>query len=403
MKTVPHRPHEQARVFLAAIPFLWAALVLTTGLPCADNAAWGAEKKYKTIGYVAGWKGLDITTIAAEKLTHINYAFANVIDGEVAFGSEKDKIDQATLNAKDLELLNALKAKNPDLKILISVGGWTWSKDFSDAALTNASREKFAISAVRLLKNHRLDGVDIDWEYPGQIGDNNKFRPEDKQNFTLLLKAVREHLDRQSDQDGRRGEDRYLLTIASGADTAYTDNTNLGEAHKHLDFINIMTYDFHSGLHYVSGHHANLYRSEMAGASASNIEDSVNGHVNAGVPVEKIVLGIPFYGRFWKGVPDVNHGLYQKGTTTGSIVSYKAIVEKYESDPSFAQFWDAVAQAPWLFSTDAATVISYETPRSLKRKIEYLKEKGLGGVMFWEYANDYDTRLLKTIDAALNQ
>ena len=138
------------------------------------------NSKYKIIGYVAGWRGLDFSIIEAEKLTHINYAFANVINGEVVFGSEADTIDNAILNAADIEALLALKAKNPNLKILISVGGWTWSGNFSDAALTAESREKFAISAVNFLKKYKLDGVDIDWEYPNQVGAGNKQRPDRK-------------------------------------------------------------------------------------------------------------------------------------------------------------------------------------------------------------------------------
>jgi len=156
---------------------------------------------YKIIGYVAGWVGLDFSTIEAEKLTHINYAFANCVDGEVIFGTDKDLIDDAQLNARDLENLQKLKDINPNLKILISVGGWTWSKNFSDAALTEESREKFARSAVDFLVRYKLDGVDLDWEYPGQIGDGNIFRKEDRENFTLMLKRTRELLDEQSEKE----------------------------------------------------------------------------------------------------------------------------------------------------------------------------------------------------------
>ena len=223
-----------------------------TGEPEEDGTA------YKVVGYVAGYRDMDFKTIAAGKLTHINYAFANVIDGKVAFGTPETMIDDTELNANDLVELQDLKEMNPQLKILVSVGGWTWSGNFSDAALTEDSRKKFAASAVAFLKKYHLDGIDIDWEYPGQVGAGNTFRKEDKENFTLLLKEVRQHLDEQSKLDGRTGNEMYLLTIASGADTAYFEHTNLGEAHQYLDFINIMSYDFHNGLHRLTGHHANL-------------------------------------------------------------------------------------------------------------------------------------------------
>ena len=142
---------------------------------------------------------------------------------------------------------------NKNLKILISIGGWSWSKNFSDAALTEASREKFTNSAVAFMQKHQIDGIDLDWEYPGLVGDGNVYRAEDRENFTTLLKVIREKLDAISTQDNK-----FLLTIATGAFQDYLDHTNMKEAHQYLDFINIMTYDFHTGGSRKTGHHANL-------------------------------------------------------------------------------------------------------------------------------------------------
>lgn len=360
------------------------------------SSAFSAEHNYKVVGYVAGWSKLDYDAIDVTKLTHINYAFANVSpEGEVIFGGVIDGIE---LSVEHFRRLNSLKKKNPNLKLMISVGGWTWSKNFSDAALTEQSREKFSASAVKLMKDNSLDGVDVDWEYPGQIGDNNKFRPEDNANFTLLMKSLRKHLDRQSDADGRQGDNRYLLTIATGADAAYIKHTTMGEVQKYLDFLNIMTYDFHHGLHHQSGHHGNLNRSKVEGATQINVKDSVQGHIDAGVPAEKIVLGIPFYGRRWKGVPATNHGLYQKGTSTGEIVPYKDVLA---AKPSFTEHWDDDAKAAYLHDAEKGQIITYDTPRSIRLKTEYLKEKGLGGVMFWEYSYDNTGALLNAVDAGL--
>lgn len=371
---------------------LLAALTLAATLPVPTPAA---EHGYKVVGYVAGWSKLDYDAIDVAKLTHINYAFANCVDGEVVFGGEIDGVD---LSAEHFQRLNSLKAKNPQLKLMISVGGWTWSKNFSDAALTTDSREKFAASAVRMMTENNLDGVDIDWEYPGQVGDNNKFRPEDKQNFTLLLKALREHVDRQSDADRRTADDRYLLTIATGADRAYVEHTELAAVAEQLDFLNIMTYDFHHGLHHQAGHHSNLAQSHVPGATKISAQAAVQGHLDAGVPAAKIVLGIPFYGRRWKGVPSVNHGLYQTGETTGQIVAYKEILATRES---FTEHWDEDAQAPFLHDAENAVIISYDTPRSIAGKTDYVRRLGLGGVMFWEYSYDNTSALLNAIDRGL--
>jgi chitinase len=321
----------------------------------------------------------------------------------VIFGTDKDLIDDAQLNARDLENLQKLKNINPDLKILISVGGWTWSKNFSDAALTEESREKFARSAVDFLVRYKLDGVDLDWEYPGQIGDNNVFRKEDRENFTLMLKRTRELLDEQSENDGKTGDDKYLLTIATGANQAYIDNTDLGEAHKYLDFINIMTYDYHSGLDSLTGHHANLYPSDTPGSTNHSIVNSVKIHMDAGVPVEKLVLGVPFYGRRWSGVNPGNNGLYQPAKSVGSTVSYNKIVTMATEENGFSNFWDESAQAPYLFNEQEQIFISYEDKRSLNLKLNWLIEKNMGGVMFWEYAEDYNAELLSTINTALNE
>jgi chitinase len=127
--------------------------------------------------------------IAPTKLTRVNYAFANLQNGRIVEGFAHD--------AENFAALNALKQANPDLKVLVSVGGWTWSGNFSDMALTKQSRKAFIDSAVHFIERYHLDGLDIDWEYPGMIGDNNRFRSEDKQNYTSLLKELRKRFDRE--------------------------------------------------------------------------------------------------------------------------------------------------------------------------------------------------------------
>ena len=344
----------------------------------------------KIVGYVAGWSGMSMQNVDASKLTHINYAFADIDKGKIVLRLKTDSVNLVQLVAK--------KSQNPDLKVIISIGGWAWSNWFSDAALTPVSREGFGKSAIELMQKYHLDGIDLDWEYPGQIGEDNGFRPEDKQNFTLLLAEIRHQLD----DLGSKSNSHYLLTIASGSDQVYIDHTELGEAQKHLDFINIMTYDFYSGLDSVTGHHANLYDSKQAPTTAKSVQAAVERHLKAGVPANKIVLGIPFYGRMWTGVNAQNNGLYQKAKTVGAIVDYNIIADKYLGK-GFARFWDESAQAPYLWDRDSTRFISYEDTTSLSLKLRFIGEKGLGGAMFWEYSLDKNSELLNTINKYLKK
>src|SRR5262249_27342529 len=148
---------------------------------------------------------------------------------------------------------------------ILSIGGWGWSKNFSDAALSDTSRLNFASSAATTVKRFGLDGIDIDWEYPGQIGDGNIFRAEDKENFTLILKALRSELNLLTASTGNH----YLLTVAAGADTSFLSHTNMKEAQKYLDYVNLMTYDFKDEGDPIAGHHTNLYSGTNIHASSA--------------------------------------------------------------------------------------------------------------------------------------
>ena len=344
---------------------------------------------YVVIGYVTG-NGWTKEQIDAQKLTHINYAFAiPAQNGELA-----------PINAKDeanLAALTSLRSNNKNLKILISVGGWGGCKYFSDAALNDASRRKFANSAVALLKKHKLDGVDIDWEYPDQIGAGNIFRPEDKPNFTLFLKAIRDRLDEEGKADKRTGANHYLLTAATGGDTAFVNHTELGNAQKYLDYVNIMTYDLYHGNDKQTGHHSPLYQSDKAPHARTGSVTAVEGHIKAGVPANKIVLGLPFYGRGWADANDENHGLYQPAPGKHYFISYDELMAKYINKNGFTRYWDDTAKSPYLWNPATHMFISYADSESLKNRVDYVKSKQLAGVMFWEYIYD-----LQQKDALLN-
>ena len=192
---------------------MWMAIKLCLFLLCITlvsceekpNASPSSQTKI-IVGYVPGFRGtLDGLSIDATKLTHINYAFVDVQDSMAWLTN----IETDTVNFR---ILNKLKKVNPDLKILISIGGWSWSGNFSDAVLTPSSRQIFVKTSVEIVANNDLDGVDIDWEYPSQRGDDNVFRPEDKQNYTLMFKEIRRELDELSKNTGKY----YELTTAVG-------------------------------------------------------------------------------------------------------------------------------------------------------------------------------------------
>lgn len=357
------------------------------------------EKKYHIVAYVAGYRNFDFSTIDVSRLTHINYAFVNIKDGEVIF--DTTKIDGKSLTPLDLDKLNELKKTNPALQILVSAGGWSWSKGFSDAALTYHSRKKFAESCVRLVQQYHLDGIDLDWEYPNQSGAGNTFRPEDVHNFTLLLQAVREALDLQTKADGTGKH--YLLTIATGADKNYVQNTELGQVQQFVDFINIMTYDFYNGWHKTTGHHSNYQPSAHPELDQNSVVNAVDLHLKAGVPASKINLGIPLYGRKWEGVtPSGDQVLFQKAETVGMGIDYINFASDIDQN-GYKRYWDDTAKAPYLWNAEKRIFISYEDAQSIQCKMEYLKNKGLAGVMFWEYSADRNNELQQAISKGLGE
>ncbi len=359
----------------------------------------GKDRKYNVVAYVAGYRNFDFSTIDVSRLTHINYAFVNIRDGEVVF--DTTKIDGKSLTPNDLIKLNNLKKVNPELQILASAGGWSWSGHFSDAAFSDESRAKFASSCVRLVQKYQLDGIDLDWEYPNQVGAGNTFRPEDTHNFTLMLKAVREALDKASQIEGKGKH--YLLSIASGADETYVKNTELGQLQKYVDFINIMTYDFYNGLHKVTGHHSNFRPSENPELDMNSVVNAVDLHLKAGVPADKINLGIPLYGRKWEGVKSAGGKvLFHGAETVGMGIDYIDFANDIDQN-GFKRYWDDTAKAPYLWNQEKKIFISYEDEASIQCKMKYLKSKGLAGVMFWEYCADRKNELQKAISKGLGK
>jgi len=307
-----------------------------------------------------------------------------------------------------------LKEAHPHLITMISVGGWTLSGRFSDVALTQASREKFATSAINFMKRYGFDGVDIDWEYPVGGGlASNVTRPQDKQNYTLLLQELRRQLDAQAAIDGRH----YYLTIAApGGDDKIANLEPAGIAAA-VDWINVMAYDFAGGWETTTGHHAPLYSPE--GPDAPNpstlwsVDGALNQYLAAGVQPEKLVVGVPFYGRGWVGVPSTNLGLNQsanglpQGTWESGMFDYWDLMEKITRQPEVYQVYDDTAsRSSFLYApNDNRLWVTFDDRFSMQRKVDYIKANQLGGVMFWELSGDTrepSTSLLEVIHQGLN-
>jgi chitinase len=311
--------------------------------------------------------------------------------------------------------LSKLKDDNPELKILIALGGWLGSTYFSDAALTQESRVAFVESCIDLFIRGNLpvgeggmvvegvaagifDGFDIDWEYPitGGAGGTHHNQNDDA-NLTLLLGEFRRQLD---DID-----EGLLLTMATPGSAFRGDNFQINQDQHHVDWFNLMTYDFHGGWDNKTGHHTNLLTSPddpSSDAFKLSIDNAVRLYRDTyGVAEHKLVIGSAFYGRGWKGVSSTDGGLYQSGREAPGIYEpgynyYRDLIPLL--DRGYEMYWDDKALASWLYSPDERIFWTLDEPQSLALKKRYADAYGLRGVMFWEISGDDNVgTLVKTL------
>ncbi|MFI6588462.1 glycoside hydrolase family 18 protein [Embleya sp. NPDC050493] len=428
------RPAGLLAAVTAAV--LLAATSATTATATPGHGPHGPKPKGQRIGYFTQW-GPDSSakrvqqTGQAAKLTTINYAFGNVSAEGTCFeaniegqGYAYDDYQRAFTAAESVDgvadaprqklkghfnQLRKLKAGNPQLKVVISLGGWTWSKYFSDAAATDQSRRKFVSSCVDLyIKGDvpRLDGapeggpgaaegvfdgIDIDWEYPGGGGaEGNVERPEDGRNFTLLMAEFRKQLDEYAAQKAQSRSERpkprhYLLTAALPASSVVADRLEIPEVSASVDFINLMTYDLHGAWETKgpTNHHANLYSDPTdPDARQRSADKAVDHYARLGLPARKTVLGVPFYGHGWTGVPAGDrNGLYQKATATAPDLTYKELGAR----PGTTHV-DRNHGASWKY--DGNTFYTYDNAEILTTKARYVRRHDLAGVMIWALDGD---------------
>ena len=313
-------------------------LLILTFMVVFTSAAQNSSKDEKIVlAYLTSW-----STIMPDVryLTHVNYAFGhvnNTFDGV--------KIDRP----ERLRSIVDLKKESPSLRVLLSIGGWG-SGRFSEMAADENKRKAFAADCRRVIETFELDGIDLDWEFPGSAMAKISASPDDKANFTLLMRDIRQ----------ATGADK-LLTLASNAGAGYID---FKAVEPFLDFVNIMTYDMASP----PKHHSALYRSEHTGWMCC--EESVDAHVKAGLPLNKLVLGVPFYGHGKSGIPN--------------FIDYKNII-KLET---YTDNWDDTAKVPYLTDSSGQYLCSYENARSISIKCKYVLDKKMLGMMYWDYDGD---------------
>jgi len=325
-----------------------------------------ASAQTKIIAYATG-RAETIKQYPVDKLTHIIYSFLKIQNDTLTF---RDSTQENTV-----QQLVALKATNPQLKIMVSVGGWSGCSFCSDLFASDEHRKNFAKTTVALFKQYGIDGLDMDWEYPAIEGfPGHKYDTADKADFTELIKALRQEM----------GKD-YLLSFAAGGFMQYMlQSVDWNAVMPQVDFVNLMTYDLVGGYAAVTGHHALLqdYMPEQESAAKC-----VNWLLDKKIISNKLIIGAAMYARVWENVPDSNHGLYQAGKFKQGVAF--ADFKSYFSDTSgYTYYWDKKAKAPYQYNTTQKLFATFDDERSIREKIKFIRRKKLGGIMFWELAQD---------------
>ncbi|KAH7124833.1 chitinase [Dactylonectria estremocensis] len=325
--------------------------------------------------------------LPVSQISHLLYSFMNVrADGTVYTGDsyadlEKhypgDSWNEPGINAYGcIKQLYLLKKASRKLKVMLSIGGWTWSTNFPAAASSPATRATFAKSAVTLMKDWGFDGIDVDWEYPANDTEAS--------NMILLLQAVRNELDSYAQQYAPGHH--FQLSIAAPAGSEHYGRLHMKELGVLLDRINLMAYDYAGSWSAYSGHNANIYtRTNNPSSTPFNTDDAIKAYINGGIPAKKIILGMPIYGRSFQGTSGIGQSFsgVGSGSWENGVWDYKALPKS-----GATVSYDDVAKGYYSYDSSTKELISFDTPDMIKQKVSYLKSLGLGGSMFWEASAD---------------
>jgi chitinase len=343
----------------------------------------------RVIGYYADWTAAKypLAEIPADRLTHVNYAFGKIgPDNRLTWNASAavervypgDCTDPGCAHGL-FNQITRLKQKHSHLKFLISVGGWTDSGPFYEMAAADESRQTFAQSCADFLKTYpQFDGIDIDWEHPVS-GGLQPGSPRDARNYVTLLATLRKAIGPAK-----------LLTVAASASPRGIDPIEYADMAGILDWVSVMTYDFHTG-GTRTGFNSALYNHDDPSNPRLNLHDAVQAIAAKGIPRSKLVAGVPFYGRGWRGVE--SPAVWSTGTGSLQVGGYRTMAETFLKSPDYVRYWDDVAKVPWLYNATKKEWITYEDPQSMRLKGEYIVAQNLGGAMFWELSNDDGTLL----------
>lgn len=445
-----HRTRRKARVAIAATAAVIAMPIAAPALAASPETDPAPLNGYRSVGYVMSdspetrdFQIADIIrTGAIDDLTHINYAFGNVtselvcdmIDGRDGVDVDKgdayndimrlvsaddsvdgvaDTADQAL--AGNFNQLRKLKAAYPNIKILISLGGWTWSDYFSEAAATAENREKLVSSCLDLYIDGNLpvigaqggdgaaagifDGIDIDWEWPVTGGETANATPEDKENFIALMAEFREELDARGTQNG----EHYLLSAFAPVGGLNTQggwrDARLFDS---IDFLNVQGYDYHGGwVPNQTGHQGNLWPDGDNNWGLA-LAPELQAYVDAGARPDQLNAGLAAYGHGWYGVEN-GDAAWQEAEGYIGTKTYAELRELGEQffDPELGAAWISIDESDPDAVDGRSEWWSLDTPASVTAKGEHIAAQGYGGAMWWDLSGDYENELGGALGAAL--
>ncbi|GGH29052.1 hypothetical protein GCM10008013_31420 [Paenibacillus segetis] len=457
---VNSRKRYSRRIFTISV--MAVLLFVTTLTPIYtsghDSKAYAASttKEVRNVMYYGDWSiwggqgNFYPKDIPADQLTHLNFAFldfdanGNLVftDKDAAVGAPVGQagVQWGAANAGILMALQQLRAENPNLKIGISIGGWSKSGDFSVVAADSTKRAKLVSNVMKFVKYTNMDFVDLDWEFPGDVrqpdlvdnknDEGTKYaRPEDKANFITLLQDLRAALNTQGADIGKY----YELTVALPAPKAKVDlGIDVAKLFAVVDFANIMSYDMRGAWDEYSGHHTGLYPNPNDPLKGNNlsVHETVQYLLQKGAQPNQIVVGAAYYTRGWEKVsvgPDASlPGLFGKaeliakdadltptygaaneaaltvgdgGRRSGSWAyrSINALKAKY---PNLKEYWDNTAKAPYLYDAASGAFFTYDNVRSIQEKAKYVLDNNLGGMIAWMASEDNPTTSTKRDELA---
>lgn len=339
----------------------------------AGNRAPVTDSGPMAVGYYPFWADSEPASLPYETLTHVLFAFVYVQpDGRVTveYGREK------------LEAFRAIRDQHPDTRFVLSVGPPSEPSRFASAAATQERRERFAKTTADLLETYDFDGIDVDWEYPGQGGD------EEYRHFTKLLGTTRQHLDERSDPDGQG----YSLSFATTPAKWQAQQLELEQLEPFVDFLNLMTYTMTGPWSETTGLNAPLY-----GPDRLSIDGLIAWWEDQPIPMDKLALGLPFYGKYFTDVPATNGGLDQEFDGAGSY-SYSWIRNLPED---YAYTWRDTNAVPTLYSDQRREFVTFDNPRSIRTKTRWALDQELGGVMIWHLDQDHEGELIGAVAESL--